>query len=175
MAASVLIWAGHTLDVILREDVADAAQIASHPLEDGSIIADHIVLQPTALQAEVLVSDIPADGSAPRTGRADEVYLALLQEMGRGTAATLITGVRAFGDMVLTQVNRSRARPEAAARITVRWDPIRRVSGQQVSVPQPHVSTVAAPAVTTGKVTPEAPAVATETKGSSILASLLGV
>lgn len=175
MAVSLLIWAGHSFDVVIREDVADAAQVATHPLEDGAVVADHVIQMPTAVVAEIIMSDIPADGSAHRSGRADEMYLTLLQEMSQATRSDLVTGVRSFADMVLTQVTRSRSRPEAAARLSVRWDPIRTVAGQEVAVPQPHVSTIAAPKVAQGKATPEAPAAATVEKGSSLLADLLGL
>lgn len=175
MPASLLTWASFTFDAVLREDVADVAQVATHQLEDGSVIADHVVQLPTAVSAEILISDMPADGSAYRAGRADEVYLSLLQALAQATVSDLVTGVRSFADMVLTQVARSRARPEGAARLVVRWDPVRTVSGQEIAVPLPHTSTVAAPKVEQGKVMPDAPAAATVEKGSSILADLLGL
>lgn len=174
MQTSALIWAGHTFDVVRSISVVDAAQLSQHPLEDGALIADNIQQLPTPVQADVVISDLPGDGTAYRKGRGDEAYLALLGDLAKGTEATLITADRAYGNMVLTGLSRSRSTPEGAARLSLRWDPVRRVSSQEVAVPLPHTTAIAAGKVSVGKVTPEEPPAPTTEKATSILALFIG-
>lgn len=174
MATSQLTWAGYTFDVVSSEVVGDVAQLAQHALEDGTDVADHRVLLPTSYAADVIFSDIPGDGTPHEAGRADRQYLALLQEWEVGTVDDLVTSLRVFPQMVLNSITRRRSSPEGAARMSLRWDPIRTYSGEEVAVPIQHTSTVAAGTVNTGKVDPVAPAEATTKKATSILEGLLG-
>lgn len=170
---SLLSWSGYTFDRATTS-VSDEAPGAKHRLEDGAKIEDHFYLEDVPVQAEVLVSDIPADGGVYQPGRSDTVYLSLLRDLGAGTVADLTTADRSHRDMRLTLVQRTRSVPEGAARLTLRWDPVRRASSQDVAVPLPHTSTVAAGKTSVGKKTPAAPPAATQTKASSILSGLVG-
>jgi len=170
---SLLTWAGYTFDVVQSETVSDAAQLAQHPLEDGSLVSDHLIQTPTPVSAEVLVTDIPGDGTAYQLGRSNDVYLSLLQELGRGTESDLSDGVRVYPDMILTAVSRTRGAPEGVARLSLRWDPVRRASGLEVAVPLPHTSTVGAAKQSVGKKAPEAVPAATQAKASTILFDLI--
>lgn len=171
---SLLSWSGYTFDVVTSISVSDEAPGAKHRLEDGAEIEDHFFLMPVPVTAEVLVSDIPGDGTEYQQGRADTVYLSLLQDLGAGTVADLITADRSHRDMRLALVQRTRSAPEGAARLSLRWEPVRRASSQEVAVPLPHTSTVNASKQSVGKKTPTAPPAATVTKSRSILSSLIG-
>ena len=169
---SLLTWAGYNFDVVVNEAANDQVQIAKHSLEDGTEATEHIIHISTPLSADVLLSDIPADGSEYRIGRSDDLYLSLLQDMSQGTVGDLITGVRVYPDMVLTGIQRVRSRPEFAAHLSLRWEPKKTVSGIEVAVPLPYTSTIAAASKNVGKKTPEQPADETVTKSKSILFSI---
>lgn len=171
---SLLSWSGYLFDVVSSVSVTDEAPGAKHRLEDGAEVEDHFFLLPVPVQAEVLVSDLPGDGTPYQAGRADTIYLSLLQDLGAGTVDDLTTADRAHRDMRLTLVQRTRSAPEGAARLSLRWEPVRRASSQEVAVPVKHTSTVAAGKQATGKKTPAAPPAATQTKSRSILSSLIG-
>ena len=171
---SLLSWSGYVFDVVSSVSVTDEAPGAKHRLEDGADVEDHFFLLPVPVQAEVLVSDLPGDGTSYQAGRADTLYLSLLQDLGSGTVDDLTTADRSHRDMRLTLCSRTRATPEGAARLSLRWEPVRRASSQEVAVPVKHTSTIAAGKAATGKKTPTAPPAATTTKASSILNNLLG-
>lgn len=171
---SLLSWSGYTFDVVSSVSVTDEAPGAKHRLEDGADVEDHFFFLPVPVQAEVLISDIPGDGSEYQQGRGDTVYLSLLQDLGAGTTDDLTTADRSHHGMRLALVQRTRSTPEGAARLSLRWEPVRRASSQEVAVPLPHTSTVAAGKSSVGKKTPTAPPAATTTKSRSILSSLIG-
>lgn len=171
---SLLTWSGYEFDVVSSVSVTDEAPGAKHRLEDGADVEDHFHLLPVSVQADVLVSDIPGDGTAYQSGRSDSAYLSLLQDLTKGTVSVLTTADRAHPDMRLVLVTRVRSSPEGAARLSLRWDPVRRASSQEVAVPLPHTTTANAARQSVGKKTPTAPPAATTEKSRSILSALIG-
>ena len=171
---SLLGWSTYVFDVVSSVSVSDEAPGTKHRIEDASEIEDHFYLLSVPVQAEVTVSDIPGDGTAYSAGRADTIYLSLLRDLGSGTVADLVTSDRVHRDMRLALVQRTRSVPEGAARLALRWDPVRRASSQTVAVPTAHTSTVAVGRQSTGKKDPVAPPAQTTTRATSILQSLVG-
>ena len=171
---SLLTWSGYVFDSVYNPSVTDEAPGAKHRLEDGADVEDHFYLLPVPVQAEVLISDVAGDGTGYVAGRADAMYLSLLQDLGSGTVSDLTTADRSHRDMRLMLVSRTRSAPEGAARLSLRWEPVRRASSKDVAVPVKYTSTIAAGKASTGKKTPTAPPAATQTRASSILNGVTG-
>ena len=65
-------------DAVVNEDHAMSATVTEHPIEDGSIISDHVIQQPDQLTLRGIVSNSPINlvDSYAVTGRDDVLYTA---------------------------------------------------------------------------------------------------
>jgi len=65
-------------DAVKSEDHSLSATVTEHPIEDGSVISDHVIHQPDTLSIEGLVANSPINyvDSYAVTGRDDSLYTA---------------------------------------------------------------------------------------------------
>jgi len=108
------------LDVSLQETHSMDAEVTDNPVEDGTLVSDHIILKPQALNIEGLVTETPirflsgirdalSDSGVPRVQTADQK----MQELYKTREPfDVMTGLREYKNMVLTSyvVNRAPAR-----------------------------------------------------------------
>lgn len=96
-----------TFDAITSEDTAYSATVTQHPIEDGSRVADHVVLDPVKLSLRGVFTDIPlpSTGEESRLGRSVELLDALLRLMTLKEPLVVTTTLRTFESMVITAVN----------------------------------------------------------------------
>lgn len=74
------------LDAVVSEGHGSSVQITEHPIEDGSKISDHAIIQPLQLSLQVIKTNHPISLKAS------------LRNAGIGLAANLLTpGVKTFG------------------------------------------------------------------------------
>ncbi len=105
------------LDATLSEVHTKTNIVTSHPVEDGSVISDHIQRQPEKIEITGLVSDSPivwlaslfasspiADDLTHPFDRADLAYTEVLDMMDSGNMYDVITPLREYENMVVAGV-----------------------------------------------------------------------
>lgn len=128
------------LDASVQEDHTASARITTNPVEDGSVVADHVVLEPETLSIDGIITDDPityhmrpGEPGAEGRSRAIDGYQLLLKLLEERQPLTVVTGLRVYRDMVLTRVSVPRqADTGAALRFTAELTRVRIVSSQVV-------------------------------------------
>lgn len=114
------------LDCSVSETHTDTAEITSHPVEDGSIMTDHIRKLPVQLEIRGLITNTPieylasvnakppifaSDGfvtSTPSSNRVDDGYALMQLMMKNGVVMTVVTGLRNYSNMAIESLAVSR-------------------------------------------------------------------
>lgn len=93
--------------VTLRERHRDALDPTDHPVERGSVVADHVIKRPAEVIIECSWSNSPASGSyiqlspTKRAMTVQEVYQALVQMQDERELVEVLTGKRKYRNMLL--------------------------------------------------------------------------
>ena len=108
-------------DAVLSRGHGRSASATQAPVEDGSTISDHVILDAETLQIDGVVSDHPIDdislveAAAAALTRSVEVA-AILQGWWRAkTTLTVVTRLWAYEDMVIERLDWSESEESAAA------------------------------------------------------------
>ena len=146
-----------TVDASVSEDHTASSTVTSNPVEEGANVADHVKLEPLRLSIQGVISDTPLDfeilnslakgdfkGIAKNftsgisavlggTSRSTEQYLALLELRKSREPFQVITGLKVYQNMILTNltVNRT-ASTGKAIHFTAEMEEIRIVQSQTV-------------------------------------------
>lgn len=124
--------------------------VSQHPLESGTSVTDHVEQRPVELSIDGLLSNTPlprAIGSMRSRGdllglnrnRISTVFEWLVDIWERGTKVNVLTGLRLYKDMVITDISPNRqggARSDSrnALRLTIRLQEIKEVSATLVQI-----------------------------------------
>lgn len=136
------------LDATVREEHGMSARVTESPLESGANVADHVIAEADTLNIDGVITETPVyfhkdtdpgdDGLlevpyASSGSRVKDAYEALRRLMERRQAITVITGLRTYPDMVLTNLNVPRE-PETgvALRFSAELRQIRMVSSASI-------------------------------------------
>jgi hypothetical protein len=135
------------LDAAITEEHSYTNNVSTHPIEDGSDIADHIRLSPEQITIEGFVTNSPIKNliqlrSDPNQGAGDIVqntYGVLLSIAGRsGKAPALIdifTTMKIFTDMVMTKLTIPRdAALGEALKFTAEFINLQKVTLEQATI-----------------------------------------
>ena len=108
------------LDATVREEHGMSARVTESPLESGANVADHVISEADTLNIDGVITETPVYFSKePSPGSADLVevpyassgsrvldgYEALRRLMERRQTITVVTGLRTYQDMVMTNLN----------------------------------------------------------------------
>lgn len=96
-------------DLILSESHNMANQVTEHNVEDGSVISDHIKneLENGALSG--LITNFSLNVFGAFTNRAQDAFDALVQLWKEKTLVTIVTVMKVYEDVAITNVNVDRA------------------------------------------------------------------
>lgn len=95
--------------VTLKETHEDEVTITEHPLEKGSVVADHAIKQPAQLTIECGWSNSPPitgislSGTPPQLS-VQEVYQELLRMQSDVELVDVLTGKRTYNNMAITRL-----------------------------------------------------------------------
>ena len=78
-----------SFDAIVREEFEYNAKITKSPVEDGSNVSDHIILENPILKLQVFISQNPIDRDTRLKGAASTALLKAIREAGADDAANL--------------------------------------------------------------------------------------
>lgn len=140
------------LDATLSETHTNTNQVTDHPVEDGSIISDHINRQPDTLDLVGTVSDFPVywlggtmapspiDGDATRPkDRVALAYGELRRIMIEGELITVVTTLREYENMAIISLTVSRdAGTGKSLPVTISLREIILVETKEVAIPEPE-------------------------------------
>lgn len=100
-------------DATLSETHSGSSQPTDHPVEDGSVVTDHVIDQPDKLEIHGVISNHPililasvraqpsVEGGDPAT-RAEDAYAAIVRLQKTATLITVGTRLQDYEDMLIT-------------------------------------------------------------------------
>jgi hypothetical protein len=121
------------LDCSVMEKHTDAAEITSHPVEDGSLMTDHIRKLPVTLEITGLVTNTPITylasafakpstfgseafiPSTPSSDRVDDAYALMQLMMENGVTMSVVTSLRNYENMAIESLSVTREAPTGQA------------------------------------------------------------
>lgn len=89
------------LDVTIREEHRFSSRVTNYPIEDGTIISDHIINEPDVLVLVGLVSDTPLSIFAP-FNRSIDAFNRLITLHQSRQPLTVVTGLKVYQNMAIT-------------------------------------------------------------------------
>lgn len=121
-------------DANLTEEWSSEVTVTEHPLEDGSVFADHAQLQPVELSYTLHLTDSPITGENQR-GRGMSAFSALEAMRDAREPVVVFAERRAFDGMLITSLNRQFPDPpEAAVTCAIRLRQVRFVAPERVTL-----------------------------------------
>src|SRR5690554_5200225 len=135
-----------TFDVTPSETHEQSAQISNHPVETGVDVTDHVRALPFTLNVNARLTATPmgeAEQEPDRLRKKHEELLALVQA---GTVFRMVTGLKAYEDMVVStyKAGRSAALGQSLD-CTIALQQIRRVQAVEVEIPARILAPVVRP------------------------------
>lgn len=92
------------LDVTLREQHRHTSRVTTFPVEDGSILSDHIINEPTIVVLEGIVTDSPLQ-ILPTFNRSVDSFNKLVELHNQRTIVNVITGLKQYPRMAITSLD----------------------------------------------------------------------
>lgn len=125
-----------TVDVTVEESHEMSAQVTDWPIEGGSLISDHVRLEPRSLTISGFISDTPLfrDGVYLGNGRSMTSF-ALLEQMWKARVPMIVVSqLKYYDQMVIESVTIPKTR-ESALRFNCKLREIVTVTGQNALLP----------------------------------------
>ncbi len=126
-----------TFDATVEESTTDSVDIASHPVESGARITDHVRKNPVRLRMTVVVSNTPLfELAAPRRELDYWELFRLIQDAGE--VVVVSTPLRTYTDMMLKSIDVNRdQRTGQALSFELEWEQLRFAQAVTVLVQRP--------------------------------------
>lgn len=126
--------ANFTPDVVIEESIEDTAEITQHPIEDGSVIADHVIDKPIQVSIDAVWQNDLISGQDIKT-----IYDQLVMLKESHEPFTLQLGKRTLDNMLFTSLsNITNRESESILQISMQFQQIKRVELQTVQVSTPE-------------------------------------
>ncbi len=93
-----------TFDTMVSEDHKFTSRVTYYPVENGTIVSDHIINQPDVVTLSGLVTDTPLNIVAP-FNRAISAFNSLLQIHQRRQIVDIVTGIKIYRNMAITSLD----------------------------------------------------------------------
>lgn len=90
-----------TADAVLTERHHDESEITDHPVEQGSVISDHIFKRPARLELVYAWSPASEFNTSQDTGFLNSLYSKMLQLQANATLFRVVTGKRTYENMAI--------------------------------------------------------------------------
>lgn len=126
-----------SIDVFVEEEHTKEATVTTNPVEDGSVASDHISLEPDTLTVEGFIGVSPLSGGASRVLDIDQALSTLHDSR---ELVTIVTGLRVYDDMAITEYKVTRNKEQGQAlTFTLSATKVRKVTAQTVVLPQANI------------------------------------
>lgn len=123
-------------DVTDSETHEQPAKVSKHPVEEGSDITDHVRAEPLRLKMSATLSATPFRKQDQKPDRLATKHDELLALVEAGTPVRVVTGLKAYDDMVLSMYKTTRSSNTGQA-LDAQLDfvQVRRVAHAEVDIP----------------------------------------
>jgi hypothetical protein len=121
-------------DLTIEEQHQRTADVTQEPVEDGSNISDHVILQPETVNLEGYVTDTPAAIFAAQSGRTQSAFETLEDAYNSREPLTVVTGRKTYQDMIITRLNMPRNQP-ASMRFSLELQHVTIVEAETTQLP----------------------------------------
>lgn len=91
------------LDVTIREQHRFSSRVTTYPVENGTIVSDHIINDPDVVVLETLVSDTPLN-ILSAFNRSIDVFNRLVEIHQKREVVTVVTGLKVYESMAITSL-----------------------------------------------------------------------
>lgn len=121
-SASGTILGGIVFDASLTESYRTQADVTNHPVEDGTLISDHIQVKPIEIEIVGIISNTPLPFAHPDPAvlrsfitprRAEDAYDKLVDLQKSGELVTIATTLDTFENMAIVSLQLDRDAPTA--------------------------------------------------------------
>lgn len=131
-------------DVSETETHKSTAKVTQHPVESGAQISDHVINEADTLDLIAWITNTPivkeADALTLDPSRAENAYAELLTIKQTGTQCNVITTLRSYDTMLITELSITRDRNTGQAiSISLKLINVRTATNQTVEAPAPKV------------------------------------
>lgn len=152
------------LDCSLNEVHTDSAEITAHPIEDGSIVSDHIRKLPNVLEITGVVTRTPITYLAslfatpstfastafipptPGSDRSDDAYALMQLMMENGVTMIVVTASRNYNNMAIESLVVTRDNTTGQAlHCTITLKEVKKAKALSIEIPIPENPGVNAP------------------------------
>jgi hypothetical protein len=124
------------LDCTITERHAHRATPTRQPVEDGAVFSDHVIQEPDALTLDGLWTDTPNGAQEGKLARSKELYLALVALKEKGEPVDVVTGLRVYQSMIVTDIQTSKDSTTGfSVPVSITLEPIRIARQQTTQIP----------------------------------------
>jgi len=136
-------------DATVREVHSGSSQPTDHPVEDGSVVTDHVIDQPDELELTAIVSNFPililasarsepsVKGGDPRT-RAEDAYAAIRSLRKAATLVAISTSLREYENMLILRESATRDKDTTEILdIQISLRAFRVATSEEAEIPEP--------------------------------------
>lgn len=92
------------LDVTISEQHNYSSRVTSYPVENGTILSDHIINEPDRLVLQTLVTDTPLS-ILSLSNRSSDVFNRLVEIQQRRELVQVVTGLKVYDSMAITSLD----------------------------------------------------------------------
>lgn len=133
--------AGVDVDLRTGEYHTSESQVTSYAIEDGSVVADHIVETPDVVEIACQVENFDGNGQPAQGRRAKDAFQRLKQLKGERQLVEVVTQHELYTDMAITMVTGAHESP-VRGRLTMRarFERLPRVQLQLVTVSEAQLA-----------------------------------
>lgn len=167
-----------TLDATISTGLSFPSTVTEHPIEDGSVIADHVRLDADIVTVTGFVTNTPVAvlGLGADESRARGALDSLLELRQSKELVQIVTDVHLFEDMMLTSLEAPRdATNPNALQFTAIFTKIKKVTTKVIAFPEDDTEKRATPAAELGKQTPGESTEDASSQASWLIQALKGV
>jgi len=93
-----------SFDTMVTEEHRYTSRVTNYPVENGTIVSDHIINQPDVVVLSGLVTDTPLSILAPYN-RSVAAFNALIEIHRKRQVVTVVTGIKVYYDMAIVTLD----------------------------------------------------------------------
>lgn len=158
-------------DLTIQENHERKSNVTDHPIESGSKITDHVILQPEELNLTGFVTDARPEIAGARLGRTLNAFSTLEDAWNAGQPMTVITGYRTYQNMIITDMRLPKNQP-SSMQFKIKMRGITIVQSETANLPNTDSQDTtdrASPKKDAGRQSTSNPGSSTDNRASSII------
>jgi len=136
-------------DVLVEQEYTLSSEVTEHPVEDGFVVADHIIKQPLKLSMVIAVSNSPVTWYTRFGGNSPDLIPSVIAQLEQiyndGQPITIVTSTKIYENMVMTEAKIPRNTENGRiVKIPLEFTKIRKVVVKTVDISEDYVDSLTA-------------------------------